>query len=148
MELSLQPAFRGRYYSEISKPTCSFPLTERHSMPLLTHYLPLPYRRPFRLLTVDIPSYPRPFTTYLKDREVIYSPNPTPSQKPVAVGPVHSLLTFLPEREKTEPAQAVPLDVPRVVTNRREFRWLGGKVPGGSRPRSRPTLLSRLIRPW
>ncbi len=118
VELSLQPAFRNRHYSGLYKAIRYFPLTERKTMPLLADYLPLPQRRPFRLLGVDTLPHLRPFASCLEDRGFIYSPNPTPGQKPVAIGHVDSLLTFLPEREgEREPAWAVPLDARRVATD-------------------------------
>ncbi|MFN3763846.1 MAG: transposase, partial [Anaerolineae bacterium] len=97
VELSLQPAFRGRHYSGLYKAIRYFPLTERRMMPLLAGYLPLPQRRPFRLLGVDTLPHPRLFASCLKDRGFIHAPNPTPGQKPVAIGHVYSLLTFLAE---------------------------------------------------
>lgn len=118
VELSLQPAFRGRHYSGLYKPIRRFPLTEHQTTPLLAGYLPLPQRRPFRLLAVDILSHPRPFAACLKDRGFIYSPNPTLGQKSLAIGHTYSLLTLLPEREEeTEPAWTAPLNARRVATH-------------------------------
>ncbi|MFN3761789.1 MAG: hypothetical protein ACK4WK_01130, partial [Anaerolineae bacterium] len=59
--------------------------------------------------------HPRPFASCLEDRGFIHVSNPTPGQKPVAIGHVYALLTFLAEREgEREPAWAVPLDARRV----------------------------------
>jgi hypothetical protein len=119
VELSLQPAFRRRHYSGLYKAIRHFPLTAREIMPLLAGYLSFPQRRPFRLLAVDTLPHPRPYAVCLQDRGFIYAPNPTPGQKPLAVGHVYSLLAFLPESEgETTPPWAVFLDARRVATRR------------------------------
>lgn len=118
VELSLQPAFRGRHYSGLFKAISHFPLTPQQMMSLFARYLPLPHRRPFRLLAVDTVPHPRPYAACLEDRGFIYAPNPTPGQKPVAVGHVYSLMAFLPEEEmETAPPWAVFLDARRVATD-------------------------------
>ena len=123
VELSLQPAFRGRHYSGLFKAIGYFPLTSEQMMPLFARYLPLPQGRPFRLLAVDTVPHPRPYAACLEDRGFIHAPNPTPGQKPVAVGHVYSLLAFLPEREaETAPPWAVFLDAQRVATDQNAVR--------------------------
>ncbi len=99
VELSLQPAFRNRHPSGLFKAIRFFPLSGQEMMALFAPYLPLPQQRPFRLLAVDTLPHPRPFAECLEDRGYIYAPNPTPGQKPIAIGHTCSLLAFLPERE-------------------------------------------------
>ncbi len=111
-----------------------FPLSGQEMMALFAPYLPLPQQRPFRLLAVDTLPHPRPFAECLEDRGYIYAPNPTPGQKPIAIGHTCSLLAFLPEREDEllDPPWAVFLDAQRVATSqnaaqvgqRQIVRWL------------------------
>lgn len=133
VELSLQPAFRGRHYSGLFKAIGHFPLTPQQMMSLFARHLPLPQGRSFRLLAVDTVPHPRPYAACLEDRGFVYAPNPTPGQRPVAVGHTYSLLAFLPEAEtETAPPWAVFLDAQRVATDqtatqvarRQVFQWL------------------------
>ncbi len=134
VELSLQPAFRNRHPSGLFKAIRFFPLSGQEMMALFAPYLPLPQQRPFRLLAVDTLPHPRPFAECLEDRGYIYAPNPTPGQKPIAIGHTCSLLAFLPEREDEllDPPWAVFLDAQRVATSqnaaqvgqRQIVRWL------------------------
>ena len=65
--------------------------------------------RPFRLFGLDCTSGPRPYATKLEDRHVVYSPNPTPGNKPIVIGHQYSTLAYLPERhDQYTPAWILP----------------------------------------
>lgn len=118
VELSLQPVVRGRLCSGLYKAIRDFPLTGRQRMPLFAGYLSLPKGQPFRLLAVDTRPHPRLYAPCMKDRGFIYTPNPVPGQKPVAVGHLYFLLALLPEAEtEAAPPWAVFLDAQRVATD-------------------------------
>ncbi len=150
VELSLQPAFRSRHPSGLFKAIRFFPLSGQEMMALFAPYLPLPQQRPFRLLAVDTLPHPRPFAECLEDRGYIYAPNPTPGQKPVAIGHTCSLLAFLPEREDEL------LDLPGLSSwmpsglppARTLPRWARGRSSGGFRSRPRPTPPGGPTRHW
>lgn len=102
VELSLLSAFHSQHYSGLYKAIRYFPLSEQQMMALFASHLPLPQKRPFLLLAVDTLPHPRPFASCLEEHGFIYTPNPTPVQKPIAVGHLYYLLAFLPERDRED----------------------------------------------
>jgi len=66
---------------------------------LVAEHIPPPSQeRPFWLLGVDTTPNPRPFAATLRDRGVVYHPNPAPGNKPIVVGHTYSVAAALPER--------------------------------------------------
>jgi hypothetical protein len=65
---------------------------------IVTEHIPPPSQeRPFWLLGVDTTPNPRPFAATLRDRGVVYQPNPAPGNKPIVVGHSYSVVASLPE---------------------------------------------------
>ncbi len=84
---------------------------------LVAEQLHPPESRPFWLLGTDVTPAPRPFAKSLADRGVVYAPNPTLSNKPIAVGHSYSALVALPEPADPHAAPwVVPLSVQRVAS--------------------------------
>lgn len=75
--------------------------------------------RPYHLLALDCTSNTREYANTLEDRGIVYKPNPTPSNKPIAVGHQYSVLGFLPEQTqlKQNIPWMLPLDTDRVPTD-------------------------------
>jgi hypothetical protein len=63
---------------------------------------------------------PRPYAAKLADRTYVYQPNTLKGNKPVNIGHQSSVLAWLPEKEKGEPAWVVPLIVRRVTSQERK----------------------------
>ncbi len=85
---------------------------------LVAEQLHPPESRPFWLLATDVTPAPRPFARSLADRGVVYAPNPTLSNKPIAVGHSYSALVALPEpADPHAPAWVVPLSIQRVASD-------------------------------
>lgn len=60
----------------------------------------------------------RPYAKTLEDKSIVYSPNPAPGNKPIAVGHAYSVLACLPEKSPSSPFPwVVPLSVDRVKTS-------------------------------
>ena len=54
----------------------------------------------------------------MEDKSIVYSPNPAPGNKPIAVGHAYSVLACLPEKSPSSPFPwVVPLSVDRVKTS-------------------------------
>ncbi|CAK0749925.1 hypothetical protein CCP3SC15_1650002 [Gammaproteobacteria bacterium] len=94
-------------------------------MKLIGEQCPTPTSgRPFRLFAVDCTSGPRPYATKLEDRHVVYSPNPTPGNKPIVIGHQYSTLAYLPERQEPRtPAWVLPCSTERVPSMEKGNEW-------------------------
>jgi hypothetical protein len=127
VELSLNPLFR-RNYSSVEKSIDQFSASrttedekqqllklEKEHLGIITQHLPALKKRQFHLLATDVTPQPRPFAKTLPDRKVVHSPNPTLSNKPIAVGHEYSHIVYLPEKSSPpSPPWVVPLSVRRV----------------------------------
>lgn len=51
---------------------------------------------PYRFL-LDVTHQPRPFAKKLQDKTIVHAPNPTPGNKPIAVGHSYSIVAQLPQ---------------------------------------------------
>ena len=125
--LSLNTLFR-RNYSSIEKSIDRFSASritddekqqrlnlEKAHQEIITGHLPALKKRQFHLFATDVTPQPRPFAHTLSDRKVVYAPNPTLSNKPIAVGHDYSHLVYLPEKSApSSPPWVVPLSVRRV----------------------------------
>ncbi len=113
VELSLNPHF-SRKHSSLHDALDNFLVptdpektkqeryeNQQDRMRIIAACCPEPVRRTFYLFAADSTVNPRPFANTLEDRGIIYSPNPAPGNKPIAVGHEYSVLAALPE--KTEP---------------------------------------------
>jgi hypothetical protein len=115
-ELSLATSFR-RSYSALYKAVDAFEWETTQLARLLAPYLPRPQVRPFWLLGVDVTPQPRPFAPTLRDRGMVYQPNPVKGNKPVTMGHQYSSVALLPEAERGVVSHWVlPLMVQRVAT--------------------------------
>lgn len=94
------------------KPT--IPIATHLSRVIAGHCINPSPTRPFHLFAMDCTSAPRPFSPTLKDRSFVHSPNPTPGNKPIALGHQYSSLVFLAEKEPGNPPWVVPLLMQRV----------------------------------
>jgi len=130
VELSLNPLFR-RNYSSVEKSISQFStsritddekqqrlkLAQQH-LKIITQHLPALKKRRFHLLATDVTPQPRPFAQTLSDRKVVHAPNPTLSNKPIAIGHEYSHLVYLPEKlSQPSPPWVIPLSV-RLVGSR------------------------------
>ena len=71
----------------------------------------------FFLFASDVTPAVRAYAKTLEDKSIIYSPNPAPGNKPIAVGHAYSVLACLPEKTLASPFPwVVPLSVDRVST--------------------------------
>lgn len=127
VELSLNPLYR-RNYSSIEKSISELSVSritddekqhrlhlEQAHVEIITSHLPALKERPFHLLAVDVTPQPRPFAKVLADRKVVHAPNPTLSNKPIAIGHEYSHFVYLPEKPSLpSPPWVVPLSVRRV----------------------------------
>ena len=127
VELSLNTPFRREYGSIYTAIQQFLPLGEavwtsaprtayeQHLQRLLGPYLPLPSRRSFWLLGVDVTPAPRPFAACLADRGFVHQPNTIRGNKPIAIGHAYSALVVLPEKEGPwAPPWVLPLSMRRV----------------------------------
>ena len=72
----------------------------------------------FFLFASDVTPAVRAYAKTLEDKSIIYSPNPAPGNKPIAVGHAYSVLACLPEKTQSSPFPwVVPLSVDRVSTS-------------------------------
>jgi len=124
VELSLNPLFR-RNYSSVEKSIDQFSASritddekqqhlnlEQQHLKIITQQLPTLKKRQFHLLATDVTPQPRPFAKTLSDRKVVHSPNPTLSNKPIAIGHEYSHLVYLPEKlSPPSPPWVIPLSV-------------------------------------
>jgi hypothetical protein len=94
-------------------------------MQLIGEQCPTPTpERPFRLLGLDCTPMPRPYAEKLADRHVVYSPNPTPGNKPIAIGHQYSILACLPDRAlPLTPAWILPCEAKRVPIGEKGHEW-------------------------
>jgi hypothetical protein len=125
--LSLNTLYR-RNYSSIEKSIDKFSASritddekeqrlrlETIHQEIITPHLPALKKRKYHLLATDVTPEIRPFAQTLSDRKVVYAPNPTLSNKPIAVGHEYSHLVYLPEKlALPSPPWVVPLSVRRV----------------------------------
>jgi len=125
--LSLNTLFR-RNYSSVEKSIGQFSASrtadtekqqrqnlEKEHLQIITANLPALNQRPFHLLATDVTPQPRPFAQTLSDRKVVHAPNPTLSNKPIAIGHEYSHLVYLPEKSsRLSPPWVIPLSVRRV----------------------------------
>ena len=56
----------------------------------------------YRRFVLDVTSLSRPHSIKLKDRSCVYSPNPTPGNKPITIGHQYSVLAELPQGRGAE----------------------------------------------
>ena len=76
-----------------------------------------PRAQKFFLFAIDVTPAVRAYAKTLEDKSIIYSPNPAPGNKPIAVGHAYSVLAYLPEKTPASPFPwVVPLSVDRVST--------------------------------
>ena len=69
----------------------------------------------FFLFASDVTPAVRAYAKTLEDKSIVYSPNPSPGNKPIAVGHAYSVLACLPEKSPSSPFPwVVPLSVDRV----------------------------------
>jgi hypothetical protein len=71
-------------------------------------------KRPFWLTGIDATSTLRPYADKLRERCVVYQPNPAPGNKPIGVGHSYSVLALLPERAAHDPPWLLPLLCTRI----------------------------------
>ncbi len=77
-----------------------------------------PGAQKFFLFASDVTPAVRAYAKTLEDKSIIYSPNPAPGNKPIAVGHAYSVLAYLPEKTPASPFPwVVPLSVDRVSTS-------------------------------
>ena len=127
VELSLNPLFR-RNYSSLHKAINDFSVSstgldekqqrlklEAEHLEIIARHIPQLQKRRFHLLATDITPQPRRFAVCLKDRKVVYAPNPAPGNRPIAIGHEFSHLVYLPEKaEAGSSPWVIPLSVHRV----------------------------------
>ena len=127
--LSLNTLFR-RNYSSIEKSIDNLSASrvtdnekeqrlrlEKIHQEIIIGQLPALTKRNYHLFAIDVTPQPRPFARTLSDRKVVHAPNPTLSNKPIAVGHEYSHLVYLPEKEpRPSPSWVVPLSVRRVAS--------------------------------
>ena len=74
-----------------------------------------PGAQKFFLFASDVTPAVRAYAKTLEDKSIIYSPNPAPGNKPIAVGHAYSVLACLPEKSPSSSFPwVVPLSVDRV----------------------------------
>ncbi len=130
VELSLNPHF-SRQHSSLHDALDNFLVptapektkqeryeNQQERMRIIAACYPEPVRCKFNLFVMDSTANPRPFANTLTDRGIIYSPNPAPGNKPIAVGHEYSVLAALPEKtEPNSPPWVLPFPPRRVPTN-------------------------------
>lgn len=117
VELSLNPLFEGRHYSDLYKAINAFVLPEEVQWHLMAPFLPRPQKWPFWLLGVDVVPHPRPYAATLEDRGLVYRPQVITSNKPITIGHAYSTVVLLTERLPGDPPWVVPLSVRRVASH-------------------------------
>jgi hypothetical protein len=117
VEYTLTPCFR-RTYTALYKAIDACQWQEEQLARLLAPNLPRPKQRPFWLLGVDVTPQPRPYSSTLADRGMVYKPNPVRGNTPVTIGHQYSTVAALPEAEETVSSSwVVPLRTGRVNTD-------------------------------
>ena len=117
VEYTLTSCFR-RTYTALYKAIDACQWKKGQLAKLLAPYLPRPKQRPFWLLGVDVTPQPRPYSSTLPDRGMVYQPNPVRGNKPVTVGHQYSSVALLPEAEEgVSSSWVVPLRTKRVSTD-------------------------------
>jgi hypothetical protein len=133
VELCEHPLFR-RGYSALYKAIVQFckpgkpesaweekKLFQQSLLKALAPLIPAPTERKFHLFGLDTTPIPRPFAKTLEDRAYIHQPNIIKGNKPINIGHLYSLFSFLPERHQTPP---IPWSIP----------LSGQRVPADSNP--------------
>lgn len=79
--------------------------------------IPVPKSRKFHLLGLDTTPMPRPFAKSLADRTYIHQPHAIKGNKPINIGHLYSLLSFLPEPDARQNIPwSIPLSEQRVAS--------------------------------
>jgi hypothetical protein len=112
VELCLSPLFR-RHYSALYKTIVQFfqpskpelageekDIFQQSLLKALAPLIPEPTHRKFHLFGLDTTPIPRPFAKTLEDRTYIHQPNTIKGYKPINIGHLYSLFSFLPERAR------------------------------------------------
>ncbi len=121
VELSLEPAFR-RHYTALFQAIGGYRPQAGALAHLAAKYLPVPKKRAFWLMGVDVTSQPREYASTLKDRTFVYKPGALKDNKPVTIGHQYSTVALLPEKEANSPVPwVVPLSCERVPSDKRKF---------------------------
>jgi hypothetical protein len=84
-------------------------LFQQSLLKTLAPLIPEPTHRRFHLFGLDATPMPRPFAKTLEDRTYIHQPNTIKCNKPINIGHLYSLFSFLPERTQT---QNIPWSIP------------------------------------
>jgi hypothetical protein len=121
VELCEHPLFRRGYSAlykaivQLNQPQ-AFPSTteekklfQQSLLKALAPLIPAPNQRSFHLFGLDTTPMPRPFAKTLEDRTYIHQPNSIKGNKPINIGHLYSLLSFLPERTQNS---HVPWSIP------------------------------------
>jgi len=118
VELSESAAFR-RQYSSITDaiadglPSASFEAIER-----LVFNTLCPKEPAIVKFFLDCTGAPRPWAKKLRDKTIVYAPNPAPGNKPIAVGHQYSLLCLSPQEQVAcEKHWILPLCTKRVKSD-------------------------------
>jgi len=121
VELCEHPLFR-RGYSALYKAIVQFfqpqapvsaieekKLFQQSLLKALAPLIPAPTQRKFHLFGLDATPMPRPFAKTLEERTYIHQPNTIKGNKPINIGHLYSLLSFLPERTQNS---HIPWSIP------------------------------------
>jgi len=107
---------RAEKGGKIAKKSCSEEDRQALTRLIANQCSPPTEQRPFRLFAVDCTPAKRPFAKTLADRSIVYSPNPAPGNKPIAIGHQYSVLAYLPENS-TSHKWVLPLSTQRVPSD-------------------------------
>ena len=113
VELSLSPHFE-RGHDSVYAALRDFSLSVEGYGEALRAALSPADVAPFRHVSLDVTSQPRPYARTLSDRTMVYQPTVVRGNKPVTIGHSYSHLVLHPPREPDDPPWVVPLAVRRV----------------------------------
>lgn len=93
-------------------------LFQQSLLQALAPLIPAPTVRKFHLFGLDATPMPRPFAKTLEDRTYIHQPNTIKGNKPINIGHLYSLLSFLPEpTQNYHIPWSIPLSGQRVTAD-------------------------------
>jgi hypothetical protein len=116
VELSEHSLFRRRYAS-IYQAIRAFKVPAAIQRQAVAIAAPVPQKRSFWLMGVDVTPQSRPYARTLADRSYVHAPAKVSGQKPVTIGHVYSTVVILPERNRETPPWVIPASVRRVHSN-------------------------------
>jgi len=137
IELSLSPFFE-RSHASVSRAIQDYNSGRQgEHVDIQDDFIPMLKERalsrwdlPYHMFAIDVSPIPRPYASNLKERQIVHANNPTPGQKPIAVGHQVSCLAATAPGELALPLslKRVPLDVSQTDFGLEQAETVGNHI--------------------